>query len=312
MESGYSEYEYAYKSGVYSLDFGVREVDSRTTTSPTMVYLHGFPGSALEAQMLHAAALAGNVRIISFDRPGFGKSVSAAVIGVSVLEAAELISAGLKERGIKQYSIAAVSGGCPYALALASCAPESVEKVVIVSGLGELRRDGALEGMIAENRFLLKLAGVAPLLCRPGIKVMADGWRNQPELMFRCMARMLPGEDREILRDISVIKPFGTSMQRSVASGHRGPYEELKRILERWKIPFEKIVTDVDIFHGDQDRYVPLHHGEWLAAKLQKANLFVQPGRGHFMAARMANEILRAACGVGCGIFAVRLSSRRR
>lgn len=242
--------------------------------------------------MLHEAALAAKIRVISFDRPGFGKSVGSDVIGISVVEAAKLFSAALEELKVGRYSIIAVSGGCPYAMALASCDTEAVEKVVIVSGLGEVRRDGALEGMIAQNRMILRIAGLTPLLCRPVVKVIADGWRVQPALMFRYMARMLAGEDREILHDTTFTAPFGVSMQRGVISGHRGPYEELKRITQRWRIPFENVVCPVDIFHGDADRYVPLSHGEWLASKLPKANLFVQRGRGHFMAARMGQEIL--------------------
>ena len=37
-------------------------------------YFHGFPGSRLEAQVVHSIGAAGGARILAIDRPGFGGS----------------------------------------------------------------------------------------------------------------------------------------------------------------------------------------------------------------------------------------------
>jgi pimeloyl-ACP methyl ester carboxylesterase len=39
-----------------------------------ILFFHGFPGSRLQAALVHAQAAAAGVALIAFDRPGFGAS----------------------------------------------------------------------------------------------------------------------------------------------------------------------------------------------------------------------------------------------
>lgn len=245
--------------------------------------------------MLHGAADAARVRIVSVDRPGFGKSIGKPLTNASIVEVANAIIATMNDVGCARYTVVAVSGGCPYALAVAALAPQAVEKVVIISGLGELTPRNALEGMIAQNRLMLRIAKVAPLLCKPAVRVIAEGWRSHPHGMIRYMAKMLPGEDRAILLDRSFSDPFAISMQRGVQHGHSGPYQELRRISKPWGFSLKGITCPVEIFHGDADRYVPISHAQWVVSQIAHARLHVKKDRGHFMAARMGKEILEAA-----------------
>ena len=283
--------EILHDSGVVSMQFGAPAANA----SYTVLYLHGFPGSALEAAMLHAAAAEARVRVISVDRPGFGKSGGSNLCQSSIAQTGALIAGVMRDLQVTEYTIVAISGGAPYALATALAAPESVKKLVIVSGLGDLTRAGATDGMIAQNKLILKIAKLAPFICLPALRMIAEGWAQKPHSMICMMAKMLPGEDRHILLDPVFAAPFAASMQRGVLQGHSGGYAELRRLVRPWNLDLPALRCRIEIFHGDADGYVPLSHAQWLKEKVPHAKLTVFKDRGHFMAARMENEIL-AAC----------------
>jgi pimeloyl-ACP methyl ester carboxylesterase len=245
--------------GLTSLEFGDRSASS----IHNVLYLHGFPGSGLEARILDSFARERCARITAFDRPGFGASLAPRLMRGTIAEIGVAIAAGMRERGIESYSIIAVSGGAPYALAVSRAAPGAVTRVVLVSGISELSHKGALAGMVTQNKVILSVGRWAPLLVRPLVHYIANGWRRNPRGMVRSLARMLDGE--------------------------------LRRLLRRWPLDLRAIRTEVKVFHGMEDRYVPLAHGEWISKQLTNSSLTALPGRGHFMAARIAEQMLDAA-----------------
>ncbi len=277
--------------GLTSLEFG----DRSGSSIHNILYLHGFPGSGLEARILDSFARERCARVVAFDRPGFGASLAPRLMRGSIAEIGVAIAAGMRERGIESYSIIAVSGGAPYALAVSRAAPGAVTRMVLVSGISELSHKGALAGMVAQNKVILSVGRWAPLLVRPLVHYIANGWRRNPRGMVRSLARMLDGEDREILSDPVFTKPFAESMERAVLTVSEGPYQELRRLLRRWPLDLRAIRTEVKVFHGMEDRYVPLAHGEWISKQLTNSSLTALPGRGHFMAARIAEQMLDAA-----------------
>jgi pimeloyl-ACP methyl ester carboxylesterase len=48
-----------------------------------------------------------------------------------------------------------------------------------------------------------------------------------------------------------------------------------------WDIDVSAVTSPVDLFYGETDQMVPLHHGKTLAGLLPNATLTVLPGAGH-------------------------------
>ena len=89
---------------------GVAEFGARTPLP--VIYLHGFIGSRLEP----GAAEIGDTNIISFDRPGYGRTdlqrlPSLRAWGADVAES-------LVQLGVSECIVVGVSTGAPYALAV--------------------------------------------------------------------------------------------------------------------------------------------------------------------------------------------------
>lgn len=117
-----------------------------------IIFLHGWPGSCLDAAFFHASAAKHNLRLISPDRPGCGKSD--AKPGRTLLEYPDDLVELAAHLDIREFGVLGVSGGGPYAMACAYVLPpgEKCKVVSNVTGLGELATMTA-KGMFWTNWF---------------------------------------------------------------------------------------------------------------------------------------------------------------
>ena len=65
----------------------------------------------------------------------------------------------------------------------------------------------------------------------------------------------------------------------------QGPYgviDDYRHWITPWPFAFDAINAPVDVWQGDDDNFVPMHHAEDLVARLPRATLHRLPGEGHF------------------------------
>src|SRR5436190_1669975 len=103
-----------------------------------VIFCHGWPSSRLMAQFTHNAARDLRVRIISSDRPGIADS--GFVTGRKLLDWAPLVSELADFLRLEKFRVLGISGGAPYAYAVAWAMPNRVRAIAVVSGaLGKRR-----------------------------------------------------------------------------------------------------------------------------------------------------------------------------
>src|SRR5207244_3992809 len=99
---------------------------------PVLVH-HGTPGSHVLHAMWSDDARAQGLRLISYDRPGYGGSTRHA--GRSVADAAGDVESIADALGIGRFATWGISGGGPHALACAALLPErAVAVAALASG----------------------------------------------------------------------------------------------------------------------------------------------------------------------------------
>ncbi len=140
------------------------------TSGEPVMFCHGWPSSRLMAQFTHDAARELGVRIISPDRPGIADS--SFVVQRKLLDWAPLVSELADFLKLEKFRALGISGGAPYAYALAWAMPERVRVIAVVSGAPNIAELSDHSGLLALYRWLMFADQRFPApLCRLGFRL---------------------------------------------------------------------------------------------------------------------------------------------
>jgi pimeloyl-ACP methyl ester carboxylesterase len=245
-----------------------------------LVTCQGYPGSRLEAVAFSAHAAQANVRVISLDRPGYGRSNFQD--RRSFLDWPSDLLALTERLGIDRFAIVGVSGGAPYALACAYRIPERLISCGIVSGIGPLKL--GTTGMSRQNRLVLFLAHRAPWLLRPLLNANARAFRDEKhasKAMPKAMKSMVK-PDREALVASGLVDSFAASISETYRQGVQGAVYEGRLYGRDWGFKLEDIeFQPLSLWHGALDTNVPIGMARGMAAKLRGCAATYYPDEGH-------------------------------
>jgi pimeloyl-ACP methyl ester carboxylesterase len=246
-----------------------------------VLYHHGWPGSRLEARCAHEHALALGVRIIAPDRPGFGASTQAP--GRTLGDWPGDAGALLDHLDVSRFAAIGISGGAPYALACAAALPARVTRVCIVSAMGPVDGDAALQDFDPIRRLALRLAGRRSPLMR-GLLQGAVGplIARNADRFVSSLARRCALPDRATLARAEVRARIAASFREGLRMGAAGAARDLELYAAPWAIPLARIEAPVHLWHGEADGIIPAWLARRLAAKLPSAIPRFLPAEGHY------------------------------
>ena len=248
-----------------------------------VVYLHGTPATAGAGRSWDGAAKGQGVRLLSVSRPGYGASGNTppglASVGQDVAELARLL-------GMDQFAVVGISGGGPFALAVASQAPAMVSAVLVAAGPG-CYSEVAPELLEPEDLEAVALLGrgdpaAAVAVVSDGVTRDMGGLRELagPEFAEAFGGQIPPGEPDYFAAHPDEKAPFFADVQRALTTFDGFVRDNLSWIAP-WDIDLADVRAEVQLAYGSEDHMVPVLHGEWLQARLPSAALTVHPGAGH-------------------------------
>jgi pimeloyl-ACP methyl ester carboxylesterase len=248
----------------------------------TPVLTHnGTPNSRLIYEPDARLAERQGIRLISYDRPGYGGSTPQP--GRKVADCAQDVRAIASALGIERLAVRGISGGGPHALAcaallpdlvpavgvLASTAPWGAEGLDYFAGMGELNVEDAQ--LYLENRAAARAKCEQDRL--EELEVSAEQvHEGLKTLLSPVDAAVLTGELAQYLVDCN---------RSGLAPGAEGWWEDNVALMEPWGFELASIRTPVLLYHGRQDRFVPFGHGEWLAAQIPGVQAELTDDDGH-------------------------------
>jgi pimeloyl-ACP methyl ester carboxylesterase len=241
----------------------------------------GTPGSRVLYGPHLVDAVERGIRLIAYDRPGYGGST--AQPGRSVADCAEDTRTIVDALGIDRFAVWGVSGGGPHALACASLLSDRVVAAATFACPAPFDAEGldwwAGTGQenIDDDRLILsdpeaaraKLARDRLEFFEPGD---ADVVGAHPTLFSPPDAAVLTHELGEY---------FMRRNRTGLTPGIEGWWEDSVAMLKPWGFAVETIQVPVMVWHGRQDQMVPFGHGEWLARRLPKADPHLSDSDGH-------------------------------
>jgi pimeloyl-ACP methyl ester carboxylesterase len=252
------------------LKYVVQTADGRHLTTQTygdpdgspVFLLHGTPGSRLgphpRAAVLHRLG----VRLIAFDRPGYGGSDR--MQGRLVADVAADVRAIADDYQLPRFAVVGRSGGGPHALACAALLPERVTRAAVLVGLAP--RGAA--GLDANPAYLVS-------------QLQAD----------------LPDLDRRVVADSGIRSMLIETYAEALRSSDYGWIDDAVVFCLSWGFDPADVTVPVLLWHGASDRFSPASHARWLADRIPAATVHVQPDAAHFGALDVLPDVLRWLAG---------------
>ncbi|MBW8804780.1 MAG: alpha/beta hydrolase [Catenulisporales bacterium] len=251
--------------------------------APVMLF-HGTPGSRLgpvpRAMTLHATG----VRLLTFDRPGFGDSDRLPDRAVSSVAAdAAAVADAL---GLDRFAVLGRSGGGPHALACAALLPDRVTKAAALVPLAP--RDGMGEtwfaGMTPGNAESYRQALADRAALRRALDERAARIRADPASLLATIDEGLEPTDREVIRQANIRHELVRAYAASVSHSADGWYDDALALAAPWGFDPSDIPVPVYLWHGVEDRFSPISHTRWLGERIPHVTVDLEPRASHFCA----------------------------
>lgn len=245
-----------------------------------MFVLHGTPGSRLIYEPFMKDASKRGLRLISYDRPGYGGSTS--LRGRAVVESVRDIQAIADELGVDRFVVWGEGGGGSSALACAVALPGRVVAAASVAGAAPFPAEGLdwFAGMgeynVQDVQLMMRDQPAWELKCR----------RDRDEMLAATLAQtadMLSSMNSEAdqARDMVEFNEYNLRRAREgLKNGEEGMRDDSLAMVKPWGFDPSDIRVPVQIWHGGQDRYIPFAHGVWLAAHIPHAEAHIEPDEG--------------------------------
>jgi pimeloyl-ACP methyl ester carboxylesterase len=272
-------------------------VETRTVTGPggrgLMLELGGDPAGL--AVLVHNGtpnsrhlyrpwledAEAHGIRLISYDRPGYGGSDPQP--GRTVADCADDVRAIAAALGVQRLAVWGASGGGPHALACAALLPDLVAAASVLGSIAPYGAPGLdyFTGMGEMNADDITLYFEDPAASRAKTEEDRLAFLEAtPDQMRDQMSTLLSPVDAEVVVD-DLADWLVRCARDGLATSDEGWWEDGVAHLSPWGFDFASIRIPVQVWHGRHDRFVPYQHGEWLAAHVPGAEAHLSDSEGH-------------------------------
>jgi pimeloyl-ACP methyl ester carboxylesterase len=249
----------------------VHVYDSGPTTGAELAvfWMHGTPQNGLPPQPLVDLGALGRTRWLSHDRPGYAGSDPQP--GRTVASVAADVAAIADAAGIDRFAVLGASGGGPHALACARLLGRRVTAAAVLAGVAPYDAPGldwyAGMGEAGVAEFQAAVAGrhelwahlcaeqYDPTMFAPTDVTALEGGRYAPWLLSTLADALVHGGSGLIDDDLAFVAPWGFDVA--------------------------DITVPALFVHGTDDRFVPIAHSRWLAARCPGAERREAPGEGH-------------------------------
>jgi pimeloyl-ACP methyl ester carboxylesterase len=226
-------------------------------------------------------ARARGIRLVGYDRPGYGGSTPQP--GHSVADGAADVRAIAEDLGIERLGTWGFSGGGPYALACAALLPDLVVAACAVCSIAPWGAPGLdyFTGMGEDNLEDIQLF----LSDREASREKArTDWEETiavtPDELTEAWKTLLSDVDAAVLTG-EVASSIVHDIQDGLAPGDQGWWDDGVAHLSPWGFELDSIALPVQVWHGRHDRFVPFQHGQWLAEHVPGAEPHLSDTDGH-------------------------------
>jgi pimeloyl-ACP methyl ester carboxylesterase len=225
-------------------------------------------------------AAARGLRLICYDRPGYGGSSPQP--GRTVADCAGDVRAICAEFGIDRLTMWGISGGGPHVLACAALLPDLVIAAASLASFAPYGAEGLdyFAGMGQGNVDDIRLFLTDEAASRAKLdKDREEQLATSPADLAKAFESLLTPTDAAVLNG-ELAEYLVSSIQDGLAPGSQGWWDD-NCTIRPWGFDLADIAVPVLLLHGRQDMFVPFGHGEWLAAHIPGVEARLLDDDGH-------------------------------
>lgn len=254
--------------------------------------LHGTPGSRIGPKPRAAVLYRLGVRLISYDRPGYGGSDRDP--GRTVASCAADIARIADDVKVDTFAVVGRSGGGPHAMAAAALLPDRVTRAAVLVSLAPNDADDIdwYAGMNDANVREFATARADELKLVESLRLQADRTRRSPGSLLESLRGQISDPDLRVVRDVTIERLLLETYAEAMRPGPYGWIDDTLALRRDWGFRLRDIHQRVRLWHGADDNVVPASHTRWLAERIPRAEIEVQTGAAHFGAMEILPDIL--------------------
>jgi pimeloyl-ACP methyl ester carboxylesterase len=259
----------------------LRVYEAGDPAGPMVLAHHGTPADGQLFAPWARDAEARGMRLVSYDRPGYGGSTPHE--GRRVADAAADAAAIADALGVERFATWGISGGGPHALACAALLPDRVVGVASLAGVAPFDAPGLnyFSGMGHDNIVEFGAAMQGREAIEPMARAMAEEMVGAtPEGLIDLMRTLVSPPDVAVL-GAELGAYWAACMPEVFRQGAVGWIDDDLVFLEPFGFDIADIAAPALVWHGRHDLFVPVAHGEWLARAIPGAEARITIDDGH-------------------------------
>jgi pimeloyl-ACP methyl ester carboxylesterase len=257
--------------------------------APAALVLHGTPGSSRQLAGLDRPARDRGLALIVPDRAGYGGSAyePSRTIASSARDLGELI----RHLGLDGCAVIGLSGGGPTALA---CGVLLAGQVTAVATVGSVAPMVPRSPLLPPDRLVIRTARRSQAATRLMFAAAVHAGRTHPERTLDRFASLLAEADAALLRENGDLRAgFLDDLRHPSPTTARATARDFWLFARQWDADIANIAVPAHIWHGTDDRNVPVAHARVIAAACPAARLHIVDGGGHVLLGQL-NQIIEA------------------
>jgi pimeloyl-ACP methyl ester carboxylesterase len=273
------------------LDLMVRQAGDPDGTP--IVYFHGTPSSRLEPAYADDLCAELGIRMICFDRPGYGESPARPFSLASIARDTGTLADAL---GVGRFVTTGQSGGGPFSLACAATLGDRILRVGVTAGPAPFHEMPGLLDTLDEIDTsavgLLPDAEAAAARFAVGFEPFRALGRAPDEQIITGFKGMASPRDVELLDRPELATALAATIREAMPHGTSGGGWDNVAWVGPWDVDLDAVRQPVHLWYGGEDTFCPAGTGEWLRERLPSATLVMRAGDGHMGVMEHTREIL--------------------
>jgi pimeloyl-ACP methyl ester carboxylesterase len=237
---------------------------------------------------------------VTYSRPGYGDSTRHA--GRSVADCAGDVAAIADQLGFERFHTVGWSGGGPHALATAALLGERVHSAATLASIAPFDAEDLdwMAGMGEENVAEFGAMREGPEQLQAFLEQAAGAMRDiDGDQVLEGLGDLIGPADEAVLTG-DFAEYVAALLRGALRPGIWGWFDDDLAFQRDWGFDLGSIEVPLFVWQGDDDRFVPFAHGEWLAEHVAGARPRLLRGEGHLSIVlgaygRVLDELVAAA-----------------